>query len=71
MCPITQPTFEIYRAWVNQPSTLQPRHDLPGRYCVCIDTGADTVRLYFTEGSLHSTIAPRECIARVKLSSAD
>jgi hypothetical protein len=70
MCLTPQPTYELYRAWVNQPSTLQPRHDLHGRYCVCLDTGADTVRLYFTEGALHSTLAPRECVARVKISSA-
>ena len=28
----------LYRAWINQPSTAQPHHNLHGRYCIVADT---------------------------------
>ena len=59
-----------YRAWVNQPSTLQPLHHLHGRHCIVHDKGEQSVTLYFTEGDLHSTTALRQCVSRVHLSSA-
>ena len=57
-----------YRAWINQPSKSQPLHDLHGRYCIVEDTGDVSVRIWFTEGSLHSMQAPRNTISEVKLS---
>ena len=62
---------QIYRAWINQPSTLQPLHHLHGKHCIVHDTGDISVTLYFTEGDLHSTTALRQCISKIKLSSAE
>lgn len=60
----------IYRAWVNQPSTLQPLHSMHGMKCIVNDTGEKSVTLYFTEGDLHSTTAFRETISKIHLSKA-
>jgi hypothetical protein len=62
---------KIYRAWINQPSTAQPLHRLHGVTCIAVDNGEPSLTLYFTEGGTHSTTALRECITRVKLSSAE
>ena len=64
-------TPQIYRAWINQPSTQQPLHALHGKYCIAHDTGEASLRLYFTEGDLHSMEALRGCISRVFLSAAE
>jgi len=61
--------MNTYRAWINQPSTLQPLHFLHGKNCIVQDIGDDTVILFFTEGAIHSMQAPRQCILRVHLSS--
>lgn len=60
----------IYRAWINQPSTLQPLHHLNGTRCIVDDQRQKTVTLYFTEGKTHSMVAPRQCVSRVHLSAA-
>lgn len=63
--------LKIYRAWINQPSTLQPLHLLHGEYCIAVDdSDFGHVTLYFTEGNTHSCVAPRGCISKVHLSSA-
>lgn len=56
----------LYRAWINQPSTAQPHHNLHGRYCIVADTKEPFVRAYFTEGPIHSTMISRLAISRVK-----
>ena len=61
----------IYRAWINQPSTLQPLHHLHGKFCIAHDTGDQSVTLYFAEGNVHSMTALRKCISRVYLSDAE
>lgn len=61
----------IYRAWINQPSTLQPLHSLHGKRCIVHDTGDQSVTLYFTDGEVHSMTAMRQCISRIYLSAAD
>jgi len=61
---------KLYRAWINQPSTLQPLHHLHGKHCIAQDDGLSIVRLWFTEGDIHSMQAPRECISQILLSSA-
>jgi hypothetical protein len=58
----------IYRAWINQPSTLQPLHHLHGKYCIAHDTHQGSVTIYFTEGDVHSMDVMRSCISRVYLS---
>ena len=60
----------IYRALINQPSTLQPLHHLHGQSCIAHDTGGQSVTLHFTEGDIHSMTALRQCISRVHLSAA-
>jgi hypothetical protein len=62
---------KIYRAWINQPSTLQPLHALHGVTCIVHDRGDPSVTLYFTEGAVHSMEAFRTCISRVYLSAAE
>ena len=61
----------IYRAWINQPSTLQPLHDRHGQRCIVNDTGDQSVTLYFTDGDVHSMTALRQCISRIHLSAAE
>lgn len=63
--------MKIYRAWINQPSTLQPLHNLHGKRCIVHDTGDQSVTLYFTDGDVHSMTALRQCISRIYLSYAD
>lgn len=63
--------MKTYRAWINQPSTLQALHHLHGKHCIVQDSGKRSLRIWFTEGEIHSMEALRECISRVKLSSAD
>jgi hypothetical protein len=61
---------EIYRAWINQPSTLQPLHHLHGTPCIAMEDRPGNVRLYFVEGAVHSMDADPLSISKVKLSSA-
>ena len=62
--------MKIYRGWVNQPSTLQPLNELHGTKAIVVDDGSGSVRLYFTEGEVHSMQAPKICVSKIKLSSA-
>lgn len=60
-----------YRAWINQPSTLQPLHDKHGQRCIVVDDREKgTVRAWFTEGAVHSMEIPRLCVSEIKLSAA-
>ena len=61
---------KIYRAWINQPSTLQPLHRLHGTHCIAVEDRPGNVRLYFTEGPVHSMDADPICISKVELSAA-
>lgn len=63
--------MSIYRAKINQPSTLQPLHDRHGERCIVYDIGGEFVTLYFTEGAVHSMEASRLCISRIYLSHAE
>ena len=58
-----------YRAWINQPSTLQPLHSLHGTKCIAVHDRPGNVRLYFTEGPVHSMDASPLCISKIKLSA--
>lgn len=44
--------MKIYRAIIDQPSTLQPYHHLDGRSAIAVDDGGPTVTLHFTEGNV-------------------
>jgi hypothetical protein len=61
---------KIYRAWINQPSTLQALHYLHGHHCIAQDKGEDHVRIFFTEGPVHSMRVPRQSISEIHLSKA-
>ena len=63
--------MKTYRAWINQPSTLQPLHSFHGKPCIVQDSGERSLRLWFTEGDIHSMEALRECISRVYLSASE
>lgn len=60
-----------YRAWINQPSTLDPLHHLHGMKCIAWNDRPGNVRLFFTEGPVHSMDAKPLWITKVKLSSAE
>jgi hypothetical protein len=62
---------KIYRAWINQPSTEQQLHRLHGVTCIAVDYGEPSLTLYFTDGDTHSTTALRQCVSKIKLSSAE
>lgn len=63
----------LYRAWINQPSTLDELHKLHGKYCIVSEDEKSSkfVTLYFTEGDLHSMTAPKKCINRCFISAAE
>lgn len=60
----------IYRAWINQPSKFDALHSLHAMRCIAVDNGGTTLEIYFTEGPVHSMLAPRHSIACIPLSSA-
>lgn len=61
-----------YRAWINQPSTLQPGHHLNGRVGIIVDDdGQDSLTMFFTDGDLVSTTVLRQWVSKIKLSSAE
>lgn len=62
--------MNTYRAWVNQPSNLQPLHDFHGKNCIVNDSGDVTVTIWFTHGPVHSIVVPRNCVSRIHLSAA-
>jgi hypothetical protein len=47
------------RMWVNQPSTLQPLHELSGTNVLALPEGQDYYRIYFLEGPIISQRAHR------------
>lgn len=57
-------TIPPYRAWINQPSKLQHLHHLHGKSCIAVHDRPGNVRLYFTEGSIHSMDANPLCISK-------
>lgn len=59
--------METYRAWINQPSTLQPLHKMHGQRCIVQDTGDRSVQVWFTEGAVHSMQVLRECLSKFRL----
>lgn len=62
--------MQLYRAKIDQPSTIQPLHSLHSKVVIVADIGGDTVRLHFAEGDLQSLYAPRLCVTRQFLSEA-
>lgn len=53
-----------YRAWVNQPSTLQEYHKYHGKVGIAVEElKGDMVTLYFTEGNSLSIYIPKACIS--------
>lgn len=66
MTDVTKPSkLRHWRAWVNQPSTLQPRHHLHGKRCVVIDDGGIWVTVMFLEGDLISTEIERSALSEL------
>jgi hypothetical protein len=62
--PESKGAIKIYRAWVNQPSASQPLHHMHGTFCIAVHDRPGNVRLYFTEGPIHSMDANPMCITR-------
>lgn len=58
--------MRVYRGWVNQPSTHQPLHSLHGKKCIVIHDRPGNVRLWFTEGEIHSVDADPLCVTQEK-----
>lgn len=59
-----------YRAWINQPSTLDLFQSYHGQKCIVQDDGELSVRVWFTEGPIHSMVIPRNCVSELKISKA-
>lgn len=59
---------KIYRARVDQPSTLQPHHEIHGKRGIVVDKYPDrpVVLMYFTKGKTHSMEIGRECVTKVR-----
>ncbi|MDD4865177.1 MAG: hypothetical protein PHE38_14360 [Alishewanella agri] len=53
----------IRRAWINQPSKLQPLNHLNGVSVLVVDTGEEVVDGYFLEGDVISMRIPRNCLS--------
>lgn len=55
----------IYRSWINQPSTLQEHHKYHGMFCIVVDyhDSPDFVQVFFTEGPVISTLIRRNALA--------
>lgn len=51
------------RMWINQPSTLQPRHDLHGTNVLACHEYDDTWCVYFLSGNTISTHISRLCLS--------
>lgn len=47
--------MKLERMWVNQPSTLQPRHELHGTNVLAHREYGDTWRMYFLSGDVISS----------------
>ena len=56
--------MKIYRGWINQPSKLQPLHEIHGKKGIVMDSGGKTVRMYFCTGTVVSMQAPRLSISK-------
>lgn len=63
-------SLRTYRAWIDQPSNLQPLNAYHGKRCIVQDDGKETVRVWFTEGPVHSMEIPRLCISELYISKA-
>lgn len=62
-------TTKLYRGRFNQPSTLQPHHDWHWRTVIVEDNGGPKVRVWFTEGPVHSAEVYRNTITNIGLDS--
>ena len=49
------------KAWVNQPSALQPLHKYHGKIGIAVKEN-ETVTVYFTEGEVYSMVVPENCL---------
>ena len=59
--------INVWRARIDQPSTLQPLHHLDGRVCIVVDTHPrrPVVTIYFTDGPVRSMECPRLCLSLI------
>ena len=55
-----------YRAWVNQPSTLQPQHAKHGIRGIVVDFGNDDVRFYPVSGPTISFDTKHEWVSPLR-----
>ena len=63
--------METYRAWINQcGTTINPHRELHGKRCIVQDVGDPFVRVWFTDGPIHSMEIHRLWISKLRLSSA-
>jgi len=56
---------KTYRAWINQPSTLDPDHDRHGKVGIIVnDDGGDYLTMWFTVGPTFSMRIARRSISK-------
>ena len=56
--------MQPYRAWINQPSKLQPLHAMHGTRGIVTAHNGNTVTIYFVDGPTVSMEIPRNTISR-------
>lgn len=56
-------TTRLQRMWINQPSTLQPYHELHGVNVLAAPEYDDTYRVYFLSGPIESMQLFRSCLS--------
>lgn len=61
--------MKTYRAWINQPSTLQAYHKMHGKRCIVLDDGCQVVQVWFTDGPIHSMMIDRSSLSPLPISS--
>lgn len=55
--------MKVYRAWINQSSTLQPLHKYYGKKGIAIEENG-IITLHFSEGTLLSMVVPKICLSK-------
>jgi len=56
-------TVKIERMWINQPSTLQPLHQLHGKNVLAVKEGENMYRIYFLSGETISMNAHKNTLS--------
>lgn len=59
----SQRPIGVYRGWINQPSTLQPLHNLHGKRCIVVPDTNGMVTIWFADGPTRSMRVDPNCVS--------